>query len=283
MRQVLRDDFQNAFFLREGYAVVDFIGDSDVDRLLRLFDELGQSSKLELSFTINSSDFEYRRHMHDSLMEVLAPAADRILHDYRPFGPNFVTKAPRGDRLAVHLDNSVMDESKYVPALIWCALDEMTEEIGCLSVVPQSHRWTQIERAFGDQLNRSPFAGVINRIENELAVPKPIHRGQAIVYHARTMHGSLPNRTDRLRMVTLMGNRPKEAPLLFRHRVSDTQIERFESSEAMYWNDYFVHQRPQKCRSLGVFDVPPPPPLSPQEFQAVIDRCQADPQYGLFG
>jgi ectoine hydroxylase-related dioxygenase (phytanoyl-CoA dioxygenase family) len=63
----------------------------------------------------------------------------------------------------------------------------------------------------------------------------PIHRGQAIVYHARTMHGSLPNKTDRLRMVTLMGNAPREAPLLFRHRVNDTQIERFVSSHEMYW------------------------------------------------
>jgi ectoine hydroxylase-related dioxygenase (phytanoyl-CoA dioxygenase family) len=83
----------------------------------------------------------------------------------------------------------------------WVALDEATEENGCMWMVPGSHRWgphkggtigTEPE-TFAPQPDRS----LLPEGANVTPVPCPVRKGQVMFHHCLTWHGSPPNRSDR--------------------------------------------------------------------------------------
>ncbi|MBM3265746.1 MAG: phytanoyl-CoA dioxygenase family protein [candidate division Zixibacteria bacterium] len=77
---------------------------------------------------------------------------------------------------------------------IWIALEEATEENGCLRVIPGSHR------EFLGHANVSDHNGFNNRVrEEELkdahVVDAPMHIGDILVFHDCLLHSSYPNRS----------------------------------------------------------------------------------------
>lgn len=75
---------------------------------------------------------------------------------------------------------------------IWIALDDATEENGCLRLVPGSQTQIFTERhiddgkGFGNRLTDEDMAGM--RI-----ITAPVPRGGAVFFHDLTLHGSCPN------------------------------------------------------------------------------------------
>jgi ectoine hydroxylase-related dioxygenase (phytanoyl-CoA dioxygenase family) len=141
-----------------------------------------------------------------------------------------------------------------------------------LTVVPGSHRWATHYRPFGDQLERGPFRDVIPLIRR-LEQPLYMKAGEAVFYHARTIHGSFPNDSDKLRVATLSAVVPVEADLFFYHRIDDHRVEKFRITEDFYWNDYFVYTRPHRAESLGVLEWVPPKAF---DEQSLLDAIAGD-------
>ncbi|MBX9652112.1 phytanoyl-CoA dioxygenase family protein [bacterium] len=282
MIRVFHDDEINTFFLREGYAVLDLLTPDEIDRLRGFYDEFGGTDGLIVNFTIDSKNMEYRKNLHDALASVLRGPTERNLAGFRMFGPNFVTKPPGAGHLDLHLDNTIVDEEKSISVNTWCILHDVNEENGCLTVVPQSHRWTTQKRAFGDMLNYSPFRNVIKALEEHYETPVPLKAGQAIVYHSRTIHGSMPNRTDKVRIATLSGARPVGGELIFHHRHSPTSVETFRASDEFYWNDNFVFNRPERAEPLGFVDIIEEDPLTETELHSLVEQRSKHPEMGLF-
>jgi len=144
-------------------------------------------------------------------------------------GPEFmscpiqhVRMKPRQDRLVGEIANSHLvatqwhqdqavgraeaDGAKVITT--WVAVTEADEENGCLTVVPGSHR--------GKMLDHCPIP--------QLGIPEtqfdasnvralPVGPGGVVLLHPKTIHGSLPNRSDRLRWsFDLRFNRTGEVP-----------------------------------------------------------------------
>ncbi len=97
---------------------------------------------------------------------------------------------------------AVMDEAADTDMLtVWVAVTEATEEMGCLQVIPRSHR---------DAALTLHCPGIRNAAENYIPqalldrhgtppVPLPCQRGSIVLLTRFTEHGALPNRSDRLR------------------------------------------------------------------------------------
>lgn len=280
-QRVFKDDQRNEFFLREGYAVLPLLGPAEVKKLRDVFDRFGINAAGNLNFTVNSSDLTYRLSLHDALLEVLQGPIEGMLAGYQILGTNFVTKAPGAEHLALHQDDTILDEDKNISVNVWCITHDVDTTYGCLTVVPQSHRWTRQRRAFGDQLNRSPFRNVIPLLEQRFEKPVPLRAGEAIVYHSRTIHGSMANQRDALRIATIAGAVPVGVPSIFHHRHSADSIEAFASSKRFYWEENFVYVRPASTPSLGFVEIREDPPFTEAELLAVADAAARDPSSGL--
>lgn len=262
-------------FLRDGFIRIPFLNPAQCDEILAGYQEL--QANLAVDFTINSSDTAYRRKMIDLVKGVQGERIAELLPNSRFFGNNFVVKTPGQSHLALHQDNAISDESRYCAVLCWCAMIDIDEPLGCLTVVPGSHRWTYQTRAFGDQLERGPFRNVIELLHERCQIAAPTPKGTAIFYDPRTLHGSLPNKTDKPRIATLSATLLCDAELLFHHRLSDTQVEAFSTEESFYWLDDFVFKRPKLARSLGIVDIHEQPPIEAEVLTVLAEdaasRC----------
>ncbi len=103
-----------------------------------------------------------------------------------------------------------------------------------------------------------------------------------MIYHGRTMHGSMSNQHDSQRIATLCGNKPRETDVVFHHRHSPTQAELFHATAAFYWNENFVHVRPAVTPSMGIVDLPVLPAFTEEQLRQVAHYCQEHPFEGLF-
>lgn len=95
-----------------------------------------------------------------------------------------------------HQDNGVVTEdADDTPTVtVWFPLVDATEETGCLVVVPRSHRRGLLAHEREGGLHVPD-----DRFDSASARPLPMRRGTALLMHRRTLHSSLPNRSDRVR------------------------------------------------------------------------------------
>lgn len=269
MRAGFADPRLEEAFCRDGFVVTPFLSSAQCDEILSGYEEL--QANLAVDFTINSSDTAYRRKMIDLVKGVQGKRIAELLPDSRFFGNNFVVKTPGQGHLALHQDNAICDETRYCAVLCWCAMMDIDERLGCLTVVPGSHKWTYQTRAFADQLEVGPFRNVIELLHERFEKPVPIPKGTAIFYDPRTLHGSLPNVTDRPRIATLSATLLREADMMFHHRLSSTQVEAFVTQEDFYWLDNFVFTRPRLARSLGIVNIHEQPPIEPEVLSLLAE------------
>lgn len=105
----------------------------------------------------------------------------------------FITKLPDGDD--THSDIPWHQDSGYGrldppnDLTVFVALCDMTEQNGCLQVVPGSHRDGLLEHApsaVNPVLRESPRPGA--------ALPVPLRAGEALAFSGLLVHGSGPNR-----------------------------------------------------------------------------------------
>ena len=98
---------------------------------------------------------------------------------------------------AWHQDNGVVNEDADETDMltVWIPVWDASEVNGCLHLVPKSHK---------EGLNVHCPAGGTVAIPNELfrvedAISVPMKRGSILLMHRLTCHGSLPNKSDRIR------------------------------------------------------------------------------------
>lgn len=79
-------------------------------------------------------------------------------------------------------------------------IDDMTEENGCLLVIPGSHR----ERIY-DHHQDGRFVGAVTEADFDAAKAEKVElkAGGISIHHARALHGSLPNRSSKPRRLLL--------------------------------------------------------------------------------
>ena len=101
-----------------------------------------------------------------------------------------------------HQDSGVVtaeaDESEILN--VWIPVWDADEAAGCLHLVPRSHREGLKVHCPGGTATSPSTLGIpdeLFRVGD--AVPVPMRRGSALFMHRLTCHGSLPNRSDRIR------------------------------------------------------------------------------------
>jgi phytanoyl-CoA hydroxylase len=97
-----------------------------------------------------------------------------------------------------HQDQGVVlpeaDESEILT--VWLPLTDATIDMGCLALVPRSHRELM---AHCPGSNGGGLHIPDQLLHSAEAIPVPVKRGGALFMHRRTMHSSLPNTSDQIR------------------------------------------------------------------------------------
>jgi len=113
----------------------------------------------------------------------------------------FITKLP-GDRvddgaatfIPLHQDDGYGTLDPLEDVTVWTALTDITEENGCLVIVPGSHRGGLVDHAV------AAANPALREVVADGAIPVPLAAGEAVAFHGLTLHGSGPNRSSEARV-----------------------------------------------------------------------------------
>ena len=214
-------DAQRAFYAENGYLMIENAVTLDqLDRLRAITARL-----IDASRTVSESNDVYdldKGHGPDSprltrikiphkqdpyFWEVLRHSAmTQVLNDL--LGPDTTiltsklnTKAPGGGRAVEwHQDWAFYPHTNDDLLAFGLMLEDVDEANGPLMVIPGTHRGPVL-----DHTSNGVFAGAINpddpAFDREKIVTLTGKAGSMTVHHARLLHGSAPNRSDRARMI----------------------------------------------------------------------------------
>jgi hypothetical protein len=256
MHQAFREPSLQQRFERDGYVVIDFFKEAEVNRLLEIWESLPSDlGGIPFSNTIMSSSVEYRQQVHEQVADVFRQATDKLLDQYRICLCSFNAKLPQheGGVVQLHQDWTFVDESRYQAMAIWCPLVEVTADNGCLRVVPGSHRLNNYPRGFQEPF---PYTDLLPSIERDYLVEIPMKGGQAFVYTQTLFHSSPPNRSDRLRLAAGALAIPEKSRLRFlmgETNEEPRQLAVYEVADDFY-RTYLFGSVPDESLRAGVID-----------------------------
>eukprot|EP01051_Picozoa_sp_SAG22_P007887 SAG22_NODE_573_length_8999_cov_9.592921_2_plen_269_part_00 len=152
------------------------------------------------------------------------PSADIVGGDIQLHHVKYHAKPPEvGTPFPMHVDYFYFPHERDTMTAYCIYLDDSTEENGCLCVYPQSHlsdphggndqRWSLSQKA-ADGKYLHPTTHPI-----EAATACTGAAGSVLFFSYKTIHGSYPNRSDRIRRMLLVQLRaPDDKPLDDAHR-----------------------------------------------------------------
>lgn len=211
------------FYHEQGYLVVeDVLTQNELDEAHQIVDDFVEQSR-QLTESEGAFDLEpghtaenpkVRRMSRPSLYHPLFDGfmrADRVLDILTPLmgaairaqGDKLNMKpAEGGSAVEWHQDFAHYPHSNDDLCAVGIALDDATEENGCMMVVPQSHKGPIF-----DHHQDGYFIGAISprrdNIDMSGAVPLTVKAGGITIHHARTLHGSAENTSGQSRRLLL--------------------------------------------------------------------------------
>ncbi len=129
----------------------------------------------------------------DFATQILGP--DVVLHHTKLFQK----PAEKGMAFPMHQDWSYFPTIKDTMIAGIIMISEATDDMGCLRVVPGSHKLGRIDKSDGQS-----DSGIASRFPLENSVPLEGRPGDVLFFHYFTLHGSKPNLSDKIRKSVLV-------------------------------------------------------------------------------
>lgn len=250
-RRVLRDPALDEELRVNGFVVLPWLEEAEVDELRRACDDMLPADGPAFFASSRAADRGLRRRASELVSAALRPAFERHFADMTLLGGALIAKrAGGGGALPLHQDWNLVDEWNHRSCAIWVPLVDTSEENGTIRLLAGSHRLAETVRGPGLP---DPWAG-----RSDLAAraePLCLRRGLGLVYDHALLHSSGPNHSTAARPVAVAGAIPVEAGMRLYHRVDGCACA-FEARP-----ETFLEEDPERgpgdARRLG--EVPYPP------------------------
>jgi len=277
--QIFKNEAHQALFDKQGFIVLPFLNEKEVQELNDFFDELHPNLAENGFFSGSySSDFEYKKKASDKIVEVFSRAYEATFIDFTPFGGAFLYKTPGvKSELAAHQDWTIVNEETDLALNCWVPLCNVTKENGALQILP------------GSQYKKHPvlraptlpffFSGNDDVVINELETME-VSAGTAVILNQSVIHHSLPNISKTVRKAITAGVKSEGAQMHFHYKVPEKdEVEIFKQNDDFLIRfDNFMEdigQRPKLGESVG-FKPYKLPQYSREELKQLIQKMKIE-------
>jgi chlorinating enzyme len=192
-------------FRREGYAFpFDAIPAAEAASYVAKLDSydaiLGEEAQKQLKIKAHVAApwivaLARNKNILDAVESVIGP-------DILLFGTSMFSKKARDVRfVSWHQDAAYYGLDPQQEVTCWVGLTDADTENGCMRVMPGSHLGADaVHDETYDPQNMLGRGQTIRSIDDSKAVYMPVKAGQFSMHHERTIHGSMPNPSDRRRV-----------------------------------------------------------------------------------
>ncbi|MFT5780622.1 MAG: hypothetical protein ACI837_003585 [Crocinitomicaceae bacterium] len=254
---IFQDPEHTKFFNENGYVVVPFLSQNDINELLELYKSFYPNGVEGFFTTTFANNVEHREKVNTSIRSICLERTNELLENYQTFFSSFIVKAPGPkSELIMHQDMTLLDERTYTGTNIWCPLVDLTDTNGAIEVLPKSHRFF---KTFRGSSIPDIYDAVVPEVK-EIMTSCKLKAGEAIVFDQSIIHYSPPNLSDDERPVinTFVAHKNAQIKICYWDKESGKdEIEIFEQE-----NDFLekfenfghnIFSRPSIGKSLGLF------------------------------
>lgn len=234
MHCFFKDKEQQASFVKNGYIVVPFLSESEIQQLTEVLHANFPTIPEGFYSTSFSTDEMAKQTIKLAIENVFDEKVKAIAEPFKKLGSCFLTKFPgKAGEMPIHQDWTVVDERKFQSVTIWVPLCDVNKQNGAMQVIPGSHNYS-------DALRSPSIPDPLDQIENHLRkdlVDIPMKAGQALIFSQALMHASPPNNSNRIREVITYGFIPADAELFFHYLNPNGRIEKYKVPDS-FFSDY---------------------------------------------
>lgn len=259
-------------FDEKGFVVLPYFDAAQIQELQQLYREYYHNRAQEGFHTlVNLPEVSIRKEIYHKIRAYYQPRLEEYLIDFEAFIASFAVKEPgEVSRIPLHLDWSVLDESRFTSLNNWVPLIDTNAENGCLCMLEGSHRYEFTWR--GSSINniatRSTGGGIMQEMVQRYPVrPLCMQAGTGVMYSHRMAHFSVPNLSSSPRIATSLVAIPQAAEPLHYHFNEDQSITQYRSS-----TDFYLNYQHGKTPSFG---LNPWKTISPEDIGRQEDQVRA--------
>lgn len=254
---MLKDQIFQQKFDEDGYLVVDFFSQDEINALVEAFDDLHNFDiGKDIFFSNLYRDKKYQERARATIRQFLTPKVNQFFKNADWLEAVFVVKPPGCEKFANHQDWTMVEETKHRSYGVWCPLLDVDENNGTFSILKGSHRFYANYRSctIPWPFNTPEMDRLIEKNKTTLKVSK----GQAIIFDHAIIHSTTPNQSKLRRGSIFLGLKPKSSPIhhYYYDKINNT-IECFEVDGDFFYNYDYV-SRPNGYKSLGIVRNPFP-------------------------
>lgn len=238
------DKINEEKFRTEGYAIIDFLSNSEVEELKSFYHNLDNNHinpQYHFHVSMDNENAKFREKVSAKINACIEPKLNDFFENSKIFTSSFVAKESGVAGLVPpHQDWTFVDEDTFDSVTCWIALMDVSIENGAIGLIKGSHNFFDKNTKRPSPAPQTPSS--IGDFTFEL-LPyieiEPLKAGQAIVFNNRTVHASLPNNHPETRLAAGIGITQKEANLYhyFLNPESDGQeIIRYKIDDVFFQN-----------------------------------------------
>lgn len=217
MKNIFQDESLFKQFNENGYVVVDFFSNSDIEQLLDVYQQHSFQTPEHFYSTSFLHDKEIKLNISAAIQAIIRPKLNQILQSYKELGAVFLIKpSAENTQMPIHQDWTVAEEPEHHSITVWIPLQDTTVTNGAITVLPKSHRLSTGLRSpsLQDPLQE------IKDIAKDMMQTLELKRGQAFIFTHALLHASHANTSGKERIAVAYGVVHKETELIYFHRPS---------------------------------------------------------------
>lgn len=216
LRHIFKDAQKQADFEKNGFVIVDFIGDSEIEDLLAYYHSEVKNEISDQGFhvSLDGSDPENVKTISKKIVSVMTRGLAQHFDRCKIFTASYVVKEPGPEFIVPpHQDWSFTQEPEFCSVTVWTPLLDVDANNGGLGVIDGSNGFFHYSRSSPSPQSRSPLTDHLFDLFPYIKV-KELKAGQALIFDNRTIHASPPNMSESARIGVGIGVMAEEAPIL---------------------------------------------------------------------
>lgn len=255
MRTTFIDSQKEAFFINEGYHVVNIFDKKSLDKVKNIVREFGYGVDNEVKY--RKSTLIDNKTKKIDLFRKIYPYAQLInkhLYNYKIIQISIFDKLPGGGSISFHQHPNLVDETKYCSLSTWIPLNDTTIDMGTLHIVKGSHRIFTHIRTFDDF--RDTFKNISEETRKRFCTPLVLKAGQAVIFDDRLVHTSPANNTSTIRTVVRLLLIPREAILEVYYRTNSREMIKYTFDDDYYQETTLGVEKPDYLKKIRTIQQP---------------------------
>jgi hypothetical protein len=260
MIPILKDPALETKLSEEGFIVLPFLNNNEVNALIELYNMYHSEKRTGLYATSHSSDRDFKLKFNNEILKQFENAINRYFLNCRPLGGSYIVKYNgQNGTLLPHQDWSIVDEEQFRSFNIWVPLVDTTVENGAIAVLPRSHN---LIKSFRGVNVPDPFYKISEYTWKHHQTLN-MKAGEALLYDHRLLHASGINHTEIPRLAVVFGIIPEKAEMRY-HYLENGIVSEYESNLDFFFN-FDILKGPQGLKKLQDLDYTVNP-LTEEDF-----------------